>query len=97
MSFGQDPKIRAMVQGVDEIVDAGWKALVLARRLKQVHLSEKEIFFSGASYLFDAILHAISPDRDPTIEDMQIMEKLHIELEKFNTGFNTKINGAPNR
>ena len=97
MTFKPDPAIRQMVLGVDEVIDAGWKALLAARRIKQVHLSEKEIFFCGASFIFDAIMHAISPDKDPTTEDLAIMAKVHEELEKFNAGFNTKLTGAPRR
>lgn len=97
MPFNYDPSIRRMVHGVEEVIDTGWKALVHARRVKAVHISEKEIFFSGAAFIFDAILHGIGSDRDPTPEDIAVMEKVHAELVKFNTGFNVKMTGAPNR
>lgn len=97
MSFNQDPSIRRMVHGVEDVIEEGWKALLTARKIKHVHLSEKEIFFSGASFLFDAIIHSVGIDREPTAEDFAIIAKLHKELERFNTGFNAKITGAPSR
>lgn len=91
MDYKGNPKIREIMQHTDEIIDAGWKALRLARQKQGVHLTEKEIFFSGAGYLFDAIIHAMSPESEPTPEDMELMTKLHAELTKFHEGFNRKF------
>lgn len=95
--FEQDPRILKMVQNSTEVINDGWKALSAARRTSGVYLAEKEIFFAGASFLFDAVMHAMSPDKEPTEADLAVMDKLHRELQQFNSGFNSKILRGPSR
>lgn len=97
MTFEQDPGMRRLILKADEVIEHGWKALVFARKSKHVHIIEKEIFFAGAAFMFDVMLNSMSQEREPTSEDIAVLEKIRYELDRFNTGFTAKITGAPSR
>lgn len=95
--FTPDPRMRALLQNHDTIVEIGWRNLLTARRQSGVFLSEKEIFFAGASFLFEAVISALDPDIEPTENDTAVMTKLYQELQAFNAGFNAKVLRGPSR
>lgn len=89
--FPTDPKIQKLVRECDEVVDAGWDALRKTRKATGIYLNDKEIFFAGAAFLFDAVMNSVSADTEPTAADLLIMDKLHRELQCFNAEFNFKV------
>ena len=91
MSNLPDPHMRKLVMETDAIVEAGWWILRDIRHAKDCDVSDKEYFFAGAAFLFDAMLYSFGPGKKPTEEDMEIISKLHNELLIFNNNFNLKI------
>ena len=43
----------------------------------------KRAFYAGATSILDAIMKSLSPDAEPTEEDMDYMNSLHLELVEF--------------
>lgn len=83
---------RQVLQQVDNPVDEGWKILRHLRNVRNVHIHDKEYFFAGAAYMFDAMLSAsMSKGSEPTEGDMHILEKISAELRRFNDQFNQKV------
>jgi hypothetical protein len=73
-------------------VEKGWEILRLLRKTKHIHIQDKEYFFAGASYMFDAILSTTaSGSSEPTASDLEILDKISIELRRFNDQFNAKV------
>ena len=81
---------RQVLQQVDNPVDEGWKILRHLRNVRNVHIHDKEYFFAGAAYMFDAMLSTALND-EPTESDMQILDKISVELRRFNDQFNQKV------
>lgn len=95
MEFQRDKLVRDMLLNTEEIVAAGYKSLRHARNQRGVYISEKEMFFAGAAFMLDAIFNAMSPGEEPQQEDLDVLTKLHKEMETFNAGFNHKmVSGA---
>lgn len=81
---------RQVLQQVDSPIDEGWKILRHLRNVRKVHIHDKEYFFAGAAYMFDAML-STAMNEEPTEADMQILDKISIELRRFNDQFNQKV------
>lgn len=81
---------RQVLQQTDNIVDEGWKILRHLRNVRHAHINDKEYFFAGAAYMFDAMLTTALND-EPTEADMEIMNKISAELRRFNDQFNQKV------
>lgn len=90
------PEMRKMVREVDEIIAMGWLILRRLRQQSGAHLTDKELFFAGASYLFDALMAFLDKDFEPTEDDLMLMAKLADELTKFTAHFNSKVKGNAN-
>lgn len=86
-----DAKIRFMMRMAEEPLAMGWEALRKARADTHAHLTDKELFFAGAGYIFDAIVRGMTPGDQPTEQDMQMLEKIHKELATFHVHFNRKL------
>lgn len=43
----------------------------------------RRAFFTGAQCLLNLVFRNLSPDREPTREDIVIMTNLHTELQQF--------------
>lgn len=89
-----DPHIlaRKVLVETDLIVEEGWNILRHLRKSKNVHIHDKEYFFAGAAYMFDAVLSAsMSKGSEPTETDLQILDKISVELRRFNNQFNAKV------
>ena len=83
---------RAVMQQTDCIVEEGWKILRHLRNVRKVHIHDKEYFFAGAAYMFDAMLSAsLSEGTEANETDMEILNKLSAELRRFNDQFNQKV------
>lgn len=90
----QDPRplARRVLQQTDLVVEEGWNILRLLRKEKQIHLHDKEYFFAGAAYMFDAMLSAsASAGAEAAKDDLQILDKISAELRRFNDQFNQKV------
>lgn len=87
--FGQ--AVREVMQATETPLELGWNILRKERQRQGVHLTDKELFLAGAGYLFDAMVYMLDPAKEPTDQDMALMQKIHDELSKFNEHFNTKF------
>ena len=80
---------RICKQFVDEgkLVEAGWQSLWLTsvpEDTPKVQLDEMRMaFFAGAQHLFGSIMSILEPDAEPTEKDLQRMDLIHRELERF--------------
>lgn len=94
-----DNIIRSKFEGVDDVIELGWNTLNSFRRRQHVHITDKELFFAGAGFLFDAIVTAMTKDREPTPADLELCSKIQYELVQFNQHFNLKfkLNANPDR
>lgn len=94
MTF-RDPKFNAAVRGAmlaaSEPIALGWDLLRKERTATGIHITEKEIFLSGAGYMFDAIIHSLTEGAEPNPVDLHLMEKFHAELSMFHEHFNKKL------
>ena len=83
---------RKVLTETDLIIEEGWKILRHLRNSKQVHIHDKEYFFAGAAYMFDAMLStSMSKGPEATEADMAILDKISVELRRFNDQFNAKV------
>lgn len=83
--------VRQAIARTETPLALGWDVLRKARRDSGAHLTDKELFFAGAGYLFDAIAHSLTSGDEPTEEDIQLLAKIHKELFEFHVHFNTKL------
>lgn len=70
-----------------KMVEGGWLGFLLALKLKDAppdQLREMRLaFFAGAMHVFFTLMHILDPGQEPTEKDMQRMDKLHEELDRF--------------
>lgn len=85
--------LRRLLYSSEEVIALGWTALQKARKSapRTVHLSDKELYFAGAAFLFEAIMRVMTEEREPTTEDLVVCSKIQTEIVKFNSHFNLKF------
>lgn len=86
-----NPQLRTLLHSTEEVIELGWNMLAKARKQANVHVSDKELFFSGAGFLFEAVMNAMMPGTEPTEKDLEVCAKIHQEILKFNQHFNLKF------
>ena len=78
-----------------KIVEGGWKAYELLSGLQncpEVQRNEcRKAFFLGAQHLWSSMFGCLDPGMEPTDRDMDRMEKLQAELEKFTASLKGKL------
>jgi hypothetical protein len=70
-----------------KILEGGWQAYVATSGLKAApEIQRREMrkaFMLGAQHLFASVMNILSPDEEPTEQDMKRMSLIHEELEAF--------------
>lgn len=69
-----------------QIIEGGWKAmeLLMLKDASDVQRTEmRKAYFFGAQHLWASIMGILEPGSEPTELDMERMNKIHAELEKF--------------
>lgn len=74
-----------MKQG--KIIEAGWNSfrlMAIRKDTSQETLkSMRDIFFAGAQHLFASILCSLDEGQNPTMEDLDRMDKIDAELRAY--------------
>lgn len=70
-----------------KIIEGGWLALVATGGLEDAPFQQKQdmrkAFFLGAQHLYACMIGMLESGEEPTKNDMERMEKIMLELEKF--------------
>jgi hypothetical protein len=69
-----------------QIIEGGWKALeiLMLKDASDVQRTEmRKAYFFGAQHLWASVMGMLEPGLEPTELDMERMDKIHKELEKF--------------
>ena len=73
------------------IIEAGWvalKHLCIPEGAPEIQITEmRNAFFAGAHHLFSSILVILDPGEEPTDTDMERLDLIHKELDKFITDY----------
>ena len=76
-------------------IAAGWESyrrLVVPSTVSQVQVDEcKLAFYAGATVLFYSILKSLDEGDEPTEGDLQKMDDIHEEIERFTTTFDQQV------
>jgi hypothetical protein len=77
-----------------KLIEAGWVGLRLVAipvDAPAIQLEEmKMAFFAGAHHLFSSIMMVMDPDEEPTEADMERLDLINNELDKFIKDFELK-------
>jgi hypothetical protein len=77
-----------------KLIEAGWVGLRIACDLEdapKIQLEEmRNAFFAGAQHLFSSIMTILEPDAEPTDKDLERMDLIARELEKFINDFSLR-------
>lgn len=79
-----------------KIIEAGWEGLKLCGGMSpnatQAQLEEHRMtFFAGASHLFASIMAMLDSGTTDTPGDLSRITKIHIELQKFEREFQSRL------
>ncbi len=69
-----------------QIIEGGWRAMeiLMLQGVSDVQRSEmRKAYFFGAQHLWASVMGILEPGDEPTDLDLERMEKIHNELEKF--------------
>lgn len=69
-----------------QIIEGGWQALLLGMppETPELQLSEmRKAYYMGAQHLFASILMILEPGMEATDKDMQKLNLIHEELDRF--------------
>lgn len=70
-----------------KLVEAGWISLRIAAvpaDAPEIQLDEmRSAFFAGAQHLMGCIMTVLDPGEEPTLEDLQRMDRIQRELDAF--------------
>lgn len=71
---------------------AGFKSLCIPKNVSDDQINDMRMaFFAGAQHLFSSIMAVMDSDREPTEKDMERMDIIHAELEKFRAEFELQV------
>jgi len=83
---------------VDEgkLIEAGWMSFryfVIPKDASPIQVEEmRKAFFAGAQHLFGSIMSVLDPGEEPTDRDLDRIEAIHNELQRFITDFEARHN-----
>lgn len=70
-----------------KIIEEGWKkyrAMVVPANAGEVQIAEtRQAFYAGAAVLFESLMRSLDPEKEPTANDMRIMDGLQAEIDEF--------------
>lgn len=72
-------------------VKVGFNVLEDEALKRGVSLSQEEIFFAGAGYLFALTFMMLEEGQEPTDQDMELITQLYSELEEFDQKLRLKM------
>jgi hypothetical protein len=76
-------------------IAAGWRSyreMVMHPQVPDIQVAECNLaFWAGASTLFYAIMDALDPGEEPTAADLQRMENIAAEIDKFASTFDAEV------
>lgn len=76
------------------LIEAGWVSLRIAAidpKASPSQLTEMRMaFFGGAQHLFASIMTILDPGEEPTDKDLERMDLIRRELDKFGSEFSAK-------
>jgi hypothetical protein len=79
------------------LIEAGWasfRASVISSDAPEVRLREMRLsFFAGAQHLFGSIMTILDPGAESTEADLNRMELINNELDKFVTEMKAEMDG----
>lgn len=68
-------------------IEQAWRdfsSAAIARDAPPIQLAEmRKAFYAGAAMIFEAIVHGLDPEREPTEADMQRMNRISAAVEHF--------------
>jgi hypothetical protein len=71
---------------------AGFRGMCMSQEAEESQIVELRIaFFGGAQHLFNSIMHVLDPEEEPTTQDMQRMNKIAEELQRFGEQFDMMV------
>ena len=77
------------------LIEAGWQGLrimAMPKDAPQIQIDEMRMaFFAGAQHLYSSIMSVMDEGTEPTDKDLQRMEQIHNELNRFIIDFSKKF------
>src|SRR5262245_47550517 len=74
-----------------KLIEAGWMSFryfVIPKDASPVQLEEmRNAFFAGAQHLFGSVMSVLDPGEEPTERDLDRMDQVSDELQRFITDF----------
>lgn len=73
------------------LLEAFHRILKTHLRKHSLYMTDKEFFFAGALCVFSSMMVAMDDSREETQAELDFVQRLHEELNNFETGFQKRL------